>query len=94
MFRARLPLIFKTLALAIFLGVGGWLVTSLIKKSNPNNFTKLPKPPNLESHIVGDFSNFRYERFEVGRKRYVLTAAKDSVFENSRHELEKVKLEM
>lgn len=93
MFRTRLPLIFKSLALVIFLGVGGWLVTSLIKKSNPNP-PSLPKPPNLASHIVGDFNNFRYEHFENGRKRYVLTAAKDSVFDNSRHELEKVKLEL
>lgn len=93
MLRARLPLIAKTVALVVFLGVGTLLGIQLVKRMNAVPPTKTIKPNLNSAQLTAEFNNFQYDYHE-GRTRYRLTAAKDKVFSDSRHELEQVKLEL
>jgi lipopolysaccharide export system protein LptA len=93
MLRARFPVIAKALALTVFLGVGGLLGTQLVKRMNAVPPTSKIKPNLDQAKLTAEFNNFKYDYHE-GHTRYRLTAAKDKVFSNSRHELEKVKLEL
>ncbi len=93
MLRAKLPLIAKTVALVVFLGVGALLGTQLVKRMNAVPPKLIIKPKLDSAQLTAEFNNFQYDYHE-GRARYRLTAAKDKVFSDSRHELEQVKLEL
>ncbi|MBI4852463.1 MAG: LPS export ABC transporter periplasmic protein LptC [Acidobacteria bacterium] len=93
MLRARLPLIAKTVALVVFLGVATMLGIQLVKRMNAVPPAITIKPNLNDAKLNAVFNNFKYDYHE-GRTRYRLTAAKDTVFSDSRHELEQVKLEL
>jgi len=92
MLRGRLPLIAKAIAIVVFLGVTTLLGIQLVKRMNTVTPSR-DKKIKLTQKITAEFNNFKYDYHE-GRTRYRLTAAKDKVFSDSRHELEQVKLEL
>lgn len=93
MSQARLPLIAKTVALVVFLGVGTVVGIQLVKRMNAVPPSITAKPKLKDAKLVSTFENFKYD-YQEGQTHYRLTAAKDTVFSDSRHELEQVKLEL
>lgn len=93
MLRAKLPLIAKTVALTVFLGVGALLGIQLVKRVNNPPPSIIAKPVLNDAKLTASFSGFTYD-YKEGGTHYRLTAAKDTVFSDSRHELEQVKLEL
>ncbi len=90
---ARLPVVAKVIAALLFLGVTLQLVFHLVSRLNQNAGSKEKTAAQLPGSLTAVFNSFKYTHHDEGRKRYVLTAAKDQVFGDGHHDLEEVQLE-
>lgn len=90
---ARLPVVAKALAALLFLGVTLQLGFHLVSKLNQSAGSKEKTAAQLPGSLTAVFNSFKYTHHDEGRKRYVLTAAKDQVFGDGHHDLEEVQLE-
>lgn len=90
---ARLPVVAKVAAALLFLGVTLQLGFHLVSRINQNKGLKEKPTAQLPGSLTAVFNSFKYTHHEGGRKRYVLTAAKDQVFGDGHHDLQEVQLE-
>lgn len=90
---ARLPAVAKVVAALLFLGVALQLGFHLVSRINRGTVSKEKTTAQLPGSLTAIFNSFKYTHHEGGRKRYVLTAAKDQVFGDGHHDLQEVQLE-
>ena len=93
MLKEKLPAIGRALSLMLLIGTIAVIVTAFIRAR------RQPRPPGIskaEAKLKGNITSIveGYERvvMENGREKFRLLAAKDTAYDDGRHELEKVDL--
>ncbi len=93
MLREKLPAIGRVLSLVILIGTIAVIVTAFIRAR------RQPRPPGpvraaslLKTNVTSVVEGYKFVKMEDGRETLRLLAAKDTAYEDGRHELEKVDL--
>jgi lipopolysaccharide export system protein LptA len=93
MLREKLPAIGRVLSLLILIGTIAVIVTAFIRAR------RQPRPPGpvraasiLKANVTSVVEGYKFVKMENGRETMRLLAAKDTAYEDGRHELEKVDL--
>jgi len=91
--RDHLPLIARTVSLLFLVGTIGLIVTTFIRRSRQ---VQTPAPvhaaPVLSGKIVSITEGYHYTTTEKGVRKFQLIAARDTSYDDGRHELEQLDL--
>lgn len=93
MFKEKIPAIGRIVSLLLLIGVIAVIVTAFIrarKQAPQTGFLK--EAPVLKGKVTSIVEGYKYVKTENGRETLRLLAAKDTAYEDGRHELEKVDL--
>ncbi|MCI0337727.1 MAG: LPS export ABC transporter periplasmic protein LptC [Acidobacteria bacterium] len=93
MFREKLPAIGRVLSLLLLIGTIAVIVMAFVRSR------RQPRPPSpvrvvsaLKPNVTSVVERYKYVKSEDGRETFRLLAAKDTTYEDGRHELEKIDL--
>src|SRR5262245_38899122 len=92
MFKEKLPAIGRALSLLLLIMTITVIVMAFLRarKQPPRNIALEEKASKLTKTVISIVENYKSVKSEKGREIWRLTAAKDTAYEDGRHELEKV----